>query len=111
MSDFVFNLLKETKVKRLDESEVERVFRGGVNTRQHNNLQNFASRLLRKYFSLEERSKATFDGQRLRGLDPIRIGFIRSHLTDRNQGRLSNEQWQKVQTFMFYLRKRNQQLV
>jgi hypothetical protein len=51
--------------------------------------------LLYKYFSDQERLVGTIRGRgpNFKQLDPVRIGFIRSHVTSRNGGHLSNEEW------------------
>jgi hypothetical protein len=60
------------------------------------NLAHFSARLLTKYFSRDELvAKKMTRSSEIENLDPIRIGFIKSHLQDRNGGPLSDEQWRQ----------------
>lgn len=54
-------------------------------------LKNFACRLFSKYFSNSELESIKTSSQ-IDYLDPIRIGYIKSHLQDRKGGQLLSEQ-------------------
>jgi hypothetical protein len=69
---------------------VDKVFNRG----KKSPIKHFSARLFYKYFSAQERSVGTLGGrgEKLQQLDPVRIGFIRSHVTSRKGGHLSDEE-------------------
>jgi hypothetical protein len=82
----------------LSYDEVEEIFKAGDKS-----LKNFGTRLIRSYFTFEELSVKNVSilgrGSRQR-LDPIRVGYIKKHLEDRNGGVLSDKQWSQCRQYM-----------
>lgn len=66
----------------MSKEEVEKVYNKGNKL-----LHNFAGRLFTKYFSEDDKCSL------LSELDPIRVGFIKEHLVERNGGPLNAKQW------------------
>lgn len=66
----------------MSKEEVEKIYKSGDKS-----LQNFAARLFRQYFSADERDVS------FSRLDPVRMGFIKQHLVERNGEKLSDQKW------------------
>jgi hypothetical protein len=61
----------------------------------------FSVRLFSRYFSPNERiDKQTTRARKIESLDQVRIGFIKSHLQERNGGPLSDKQWKQCKNQM-----------
>lgn len=86
----------DTTGEPLDEREVNDIFNAG-----NKDFKNFSCRLLRRYFTGAE-LVADFTnvlgtpthhhpGMTMAKLDPIRVGFIRKHLTEHNDGTVFDE--------------------
>jgi hypothetical protein len=76
---------------RLDEEEVELIFNRGSKVLRH-----FAGRLFNRYFSKAEitQNYTVKRGSQLNEmLDPVRIGYIKSHVIKRNGGFLGQHEW------------------
>jgi hypothetical protein len=80
----------------LDEKEVDQIYNTGSPL-----LTNFAARLTTRYFSDKERNVDRYSTEGENMIDPVRIGFIRSHLVDRNGGPLTDKQWNECKYFIF----------
>lgn len=76
---------------RLTDEEVQMIYDCGDKSLVH-----FSRRLLTKYFSRDElvATKITRSSE-IENLDRVRIGFIKSHLDDRNGAPLTEKQWKK----------------
>jgi hypothetical protein len=82
---------------RLSDEQVDLIYNYG-----EKNLAHFSARLLTKYFSRDELvAKKMTRSSEIENLDPIRIGFIKSHLQDRNGGQLTDKQWRECKRLMY----------
>lgn len=91
--------LEEGVVMRLKQDQVERIFNKG----RDKSLKNFATRLLKIYFSKEELADrdVTLCGRGTKQkLDPVRIDYIKNHLVDFNGGPISEKQWNECKYYM-----------
>lgn len=113
--------MKENKITRLSDAEVEKTFNNGRavnfnNTFQNGtqSLKNFAGRLFTRYFTKQELVKSykpCRGAPKRTSFDPVRVDFIKSHLVKYNDGRpLTNEQWSECKLSMtsmaWHMRKR-----
>jgi hypothetical protein len=90
--------IKENTQKCLDDKKVNKIYEKG-----DKELKNFACRLFNAYFNVVEKRSNYKRFSRL-GLsqmfDPVRLGYIKRHLTKYNGNILSNNEWAKCKVKM-----------
>jgi hypothetical protein len=80
----------------LSEEQVNWIYENGENS-----LRNFATRLFRKYFSLDEiLAIESCRFQTIEKLDRVRIDFIKGHLEDRKGSQLNDSEWRECVSAM-----------
>lgn len=90
--------IKENTKKCLDDKKVNKIYEKG-----DKELTNFACRLFNAYFNVVEkrRNYKCFSGLSLSQMfGPVRLGYIKRHLTKYNGDILSGNEWSKCKTKM-----------
>lgn len=77
--------------QRLSEEQVNSIYKNGENS-----LRNFAARLFRRYFSLDEiLAIESCRFQTIEKLDRVRIDFIKGHVQDKKGSQLKDSEWRE----------------